>query len=947
MNDINKLLKSDLVIGMKGKLNNHAVENCESCALGKMHRLPFPKQTQHRSKNILEMIHTDLCGPMQVDSMGGSRYILTFTDDFSRYSVVYFLKQKSEVFSKFVEFVKLVENNSGNCQIKNLNIQAVRSDNGGEYQSNRFTKYCDEKGIARQFTNPYCPEQNGVAERLNRTIVEGARSILSGANLPLRFWAEAVSTVVYLRNRSPTSSLNGLTPYECWFKEKPDVSNLRVFGCVCYVHIPDNTRRKLDPKSYKAVFTGYPEGTKGYKVYNLESGQFRRSRNVLFHENKFHDFNNAEVQNDNELFYFTPNHNISTQSNVDAITNPDVTGAEPVGEPNVNGEPFVEGPSTMPVVGDESIENIEPIVDDEPSVDNESEVVVPVRPVEKPAAKSTFEETFMDQVSKIGSSRIRKPTKRLIADNEENSCLLASLTADLEEPRNFMEATTSKHSKDWTFAMDDEFSSLIKNKTWELVPRPSDKNVIRCRWLYKVKRGADGSINRYKSRLVAQGYSQTEGIDYEEVFAPVARTEAIRSLLSLANSENLEIHQMDVKTAFLHGVLDCDLYMEQPEGYVDPEKPDYVCKLNKGLYGLKQAARCWNATIDKYLVDSGYVKCSGDACIYLKFKDDKFVIMGVYVDDVIPVSNDTEFMISEKRAICEEFEMVDNGEIDYFLGMTIKRDREQRTLSISQPNYIETVLAKFNMSNCNSVATPVESGARYEKRGEDDEPFDIKTYQAAIGCLTYLSTSTRPDIAAAVGMLSKFMGDPAESHWVGVKRIFRYLKGTSNYGLVYVGGDNDELVGYSDSDWAGDVVTRRSTSGYVFQFGRSTISWSSRRQATVAKSSTEAEYVALSMATQEAIWLRRLLDNYGVTIDAATVIHEDNQGAIELSRNPKHHNRTKHIDVSYHFTRERISTKEIDVRYIPTGDNTADIMTKGLGRVAYEKHRDSLGVRGC
>ena len=228
MNDINKLFKSDLVIGMKAKMKNQidAAENCESCALGKMHRLPYPKQTQHRSKNILEMIHTDLCGPMQVDSIGGSRYILTFTDDFSRYSVVYFLKQKSEVFSKFLEYVKLVENNSDNYQIKNLNIQAVRSDNGGEYLSDRFTKYCNEKGIARQFTNPYCPEQNGVAERLNRTIVEGARSILYGAKLPLRFWAEAVSTVVYLRNRSPTSSLKGLTPFECWFKEKPDVSNL-------------------------------------------------------------------------------------------------------------------------------------------------------------------------------------------------------------------------------------------------------------------------------------------------------------------------------------------------------------------------------------------------------------------------------------------------------------------------------------------------------------------------------------------------------------------------------------------------------------------------------------------------------------------------------------------------------------------------------------------------
>ena len=228
---------------------------------------------------------------------------------------------------------------------------------------------------------------------------------------------------------------------------------------------------------------------------------------MLFHENLFHDFNNTEVQNDKELFCFTPNHN--TENTVTPSANIENPGVEPVGEPSVSSvEPLIEDP--MPVV--ESVESTEPTVHDGPSVDNERELEVPIRPIEKPAARSTYEETFMDQVSQIGSSRIRKPTKRLIAENEENSCFLASLTADLEEPRNFMEATTSQHSKDWTSAMDDEFSSLIKNKTWELVPRPSDKNVIRCRWLYKVKRGADGSINRYKSRLVAQGYSQTEGI---------------------------------------------------------------------------------------------------------------------------------------------------------------------------------------------------------------------------------------------------------------------------------------------------------------------------------------------------------------------------------------------------------------------------------------------------
>ena len=275
--------------------------------------------------------------------------------------------------------------------------------------------------------------------------------------------------------------------------------------------------------------------------------------------------------------------------------------------------------------------------------------------------------------------------------------------------------------------MEDEFASLQINQTWELVPRPTEHNVIGCRWVYKVKRGEDGSISRFKARLVAQGYSQTQGVDYEEVFSPVAHKTTIRTLLSYANSYNFEIHQMDVKTAFLNGVLDCDLYMEQPEGYIDSDRPDYVCKLNKGLYGLKQAARCWNERLDEYLKGSGYIKSSADSCMYIKIRKNKIVIMAVYVDDIIPVSNDLSLLSDEKEAICKEFDMVDNGEVSYILGMSIKRDREKRILSISQPNYIKSVLTSFGMSDCKSVATPLESGVRYDKLSDDEERFDIQT----------------------------------------------------------------------------------------------------------------------------------------------------------------------------------------------------------------------------
>ena len=256
-----------------------------------MHRISFPKQSQNRSNQILEIIHTDVCGPIQIESIGGSRYMLTFTDDYSRYTTVYFLKNKNNVFAKFKQYVNQTENRTGNLIKKlSINVKSLRSDNGGEYKSNEFNEYCMEKGIYREFTNPYSPRQNGVSERLNRTIIETVRSIIFQAKLPIKFWAEAVNTAVYLRNRSPTVYLENKTPYECWFDRKPDLSNLRVFGCLSYIHIPDIQRKKLDPKSYKAIFVGYPEETKGFKLYDITTGCFVRSRNVLFHEDEFYKF---------------------------------------------------------------------------------------------------------------------------------------------------------------------------------------------------------------------------------------------------------------------------------------------------------------------------------------------------------------------------------------------------------------------------------------------------------------------------------------------------------------------------------------------------------------------------------------------------------------------------------------------------------------------------------
>ena len=567
---------------------------------------------------------------------------------------------------------------------------------------------------------------------------------------------------------------------------------------------------------------------------------------------------------------------------------------------------------------------------------------------------STYEETFMNEVRSLPARRAAKPKKHFDEIQEvnvvdESSMFLRSMTAEICEPKTLNEALESQNSVEWKEAINSEYVSLIKNQTWELVPRPSNVNVVGNRWVFKIKRKADGTIDRFKARLVAQGFTQTQGLDYNEVFSPVARSSTIRGLLAIANHKDWDIHQMDVKAAFLNSELDYEVFMEQPKGFIDEVNKDYVCKLKRCLYGLKQSSRCWNLTLDEFLKSNDYIRCGADECVYIKIfndetKGEQFVIHVIYVDDIINMSNNLTVLENEKGLLSDKFEMVDNGELHYVLGMMVKRNRQTQTLSLSQPSYLETVLEKFGMSDCKPVSTPMDLGTHFQKRTQEETPFPKQVYQQAIGCLTYASTSTRPDIAAAVGVLSQYMSDPSHVHWCGVKRLFRYLKGTKTYGLLFTSDGSNVLHGYTDADWAGDLDTHRSTSGYVFRVGYATISWCSKRQQTVAKSTTEAEYVALSFSVSECIWLRRLLQDIGCDTDMSTVIYEDNNGAIDLSKNAKHHTRTKHTDISYHFTREKVDSEEVAAVYIQSDDNIADVMTKALPRVMFQKFCDRLGV---
>ena len=496
--------------------------------------------------------------------------------------------------------------------------------------------------------------------------------------------------------------------------------------------------------------------------------------------------------------------------------------------------------------------------------------------------------------------------------------------------------------------MDEEYQSLMVNKTWSLVPLPTGRSAIGCRWIFKLKRGPDGSIQRYKARFVAKGYSQRPGVDYLETYSPVVKLDSLRCILSIASSRDLDMMQLDVKTAFLHGEVIEELYVNQLEGFIANGNESLVCRLHKGLYGLKQSSRLWNITFDLFITKFGFLSSSADPCVYYRETDSEFTILAIWVDDGLLCSTKSSTNDEILLYLESHFSMT-SGPADFFIGLQISRDRPHRKLLLSQPQYILRILKRFNMDKCHAITVPADPHARLDSSMSPSNPEDIqimssKPYNEAIGCLTYAAVCTRPDISFAVGQSARFCKNPGKAHWAAVKRILSYLAGTTTHGILFSGEGRTNLVGYTDSDYAGDMDTRRSTSGYIFLHLGGAISWGSKRQSCTAISTTEAEYVAASNATQEAVWIQRLLSQIGQLPPGPVRILCDNQSAISLVHNPAHHQRTKHIDVKFHFIREKQASNFIDIMYIDTQHQLADIFTKPLPTPQFNFIRARIGV---
>ncbi|WVZ57430.1 hypothetical protein U9M48_007816 [Paspalum notatum var. saurae] len=939
---------------------------CDSCQLAKSHQLPYPNSISVSSAP-LELIFSDVRGPAPI-SVGRHTYYVSFIDDFSKYTWIYLLKKKSDVFHAFQNFQNLVERKF------NRKIITMQTDWGGEYE--RLNSFFQKVGIVHHVSCPHAHQQNGSAERKHRHIVEVGLALLANASMPLKFWDEAFLAATYLINILPSRVINFCTPTEKLLQHKPAYDSLRVFGCACWPNLRPYNARKLAFRSTKCVFLGYSSLHKGFKCLEPSTGRVYISRDVVFDESVFPFANlhpNAGALLRRQILLLPEHREGDVDCNDTIFANSsDHDGQSSMQAPDVQGNPGENDIAFASESGTHEAEEYAPshVGNDTANVDSQVTAVSPLPNTAE--ASSSVQHGAPGQLclspdggsSAPTSSAADPSTSEVDPSTSEGGPVASSrphtrLQSGISRPKRFTDGTIrwgnfsvtgepgcleeALGDKKWKDAMQQEYDALMRNKTWHLVPHAENTNLIDCKWVYKVKKKADGSVDRYKARLVAKGFKQRYGIDYEDTFSPVVKIATVRLVLSIAISRGWCLRQLDVQNAFLHGILEEEVYMKQPPGFENKDTPNYVCKLGKAIYGLKQAPRAWYSRLSSKLIELGFQASKSDASLFIYNKGSTMIYMLIYVDDIIVTSSSKEAVSALLMDLKGEFALKDLGNPNFFLGIEVKRNKD--SILLSQGKYASEILARVGMVNCKPCATPLSSTEKLSRFGGKQLSMEDGTrYRSVVGALQYL-TLTRPDLAFSVNKVCQFLHAPTTSHWTAVKRILRYVKHTLHVGLRINRSDSTLVSAFSDADWAGSVDDRRSTGGFAVFFGSNLISWSARKQATVSRSSTEAEYKSLANATAEIMWVQSLLTELGVQKQEAPCLWCDNLGATYLSANPVFHSRAKHIEIDFHFVREKAARKELQIRLIPSKDQIADGFTKALGVQKFEYFKYNLNLQ--
>jgi transposase InsO family protein len=896
---------------------------CHSCQIGKHTRLPF-SSSQSITHAPFELVHCDVW-TSPINSLSGFSYYLVCLDDYSHYCWAFPLRRKSEVHQHLVELAALAKTQFSSP------IKCLQADNGTEFINTATIKFFTAQGTHLRYSCPYTSSQNGKAERIIRTLNNSIRTMLLHASLPPTYWAEGLLTACYLHNRRPSSSIQHDIPFTRLHNQPPTYNHLRVFGCLCYPNMQATSKHKLAPRSTACVFLGYPPSHKGYCCLDLSTRRIIISRHVIF---------------DETTFPFAATSDASPPASYDLFLDDDMV--------SVPCSTVVAGgtSSSTPVVTPSSSDVEQPPPD---VATSHGSSVVPFprvyvrRPRHEPSGAAAAPAAPPDAQAPAASPappppplppRITRTMTGAIPRVSYEGLAATTSPSPSPIPTNYRSALTDAR---WRAAMMDEYQALVDNNTWQLVPRPPDANIVTGKWIFRHKFHADGSLARHKARWVVRGFSQREGVDYDETFSPVVKPATIRSVLSIAASRAWPIHQLDVKNAFLHGHLEETVYCQQPPGFVDPGAPDHVCRLQKSLYGLKQAPRAWYQRFATFIRQLGFVASTSDTSLFIFREGTSLAYLLLYVDDIVLTASSSALLQRIMTRLSSEFAMTDLGDLHHFLGIAVTRSSDG--LFLSQRQYAVELLQRAGMAECHPTPTPVDTHAKLS--ATDGVPLsakDASEYRSLAGALQYL-TLTRPDLAYAVQQVCLFMHAPREPHRALIKRILRFVQGTLSSGLHIGTSSVNTLTAYSDADWAGCPDSRRSTSGFCVYLGDNLVSWSSKRQTTVSRSSAEAEYRAVAHVVAECCWLRQLLQELHIQLPSATVVFCDNVSAVYMTANPVHHKRTKHIEIDIHFVREKVALGEIRVLHVPSSHQFADIMTKGLPTALFREFQSSLCVR--
>ncbi|SCZ95596.1 BZ3500_MvSof-1268-A1-R1_C054g00229 [Microbotryum saponariae] len=1001
---IQKMIAAGLLDGFGAGYSDKDVEEfvCNACLGSKGHRLPFPDSESHSAER-LGLVHSDVLS-FPTPSLTGKRYLVTFLDDHSRKLWAYAIDHKSDVFPTFQTWLAEVELET------NARLRILRTDNGGEYRSNAFTEFCKSKGIRRQYSIPYTPQQNGRAERVNLSIVEGVLALLADARLPATFWDEAAAYFVYCKNRCSHSALAKQTPESVWNGQRTTATALHPFGCTAWLTVAPDLRSKLDPKAARVIFTGYDLASKAFRFFDHSINKIVLGRNATFLDDDFPGLpvtTPVDADDTDRQFVVpadTPAPAVKTRTPLVRSAHMDVSSSlddsamsavdvapgytggtllnstdtesssspspEPSSSPSPT-NPLSPSPALSPSLAASSSPSVSP-TDSDYSADpldligSQTPTRLGPPDVHRPDFSTYREpasaEESPDELDIIGRhSRDESPDeidfltqqhRAFIATDDDDPTLDAiepvkSITSD---PQTWREAMSSDEHNIWAEAAAAEFTAMRDDfKVFTIEPRssvPPGATIVTSKFVWKTKRNASGEVTGRKARLVAQGNRQRDGIDFSETFAPVARFSSIRCLLALAAANGYHVHQADIDKAYLHGELDHDIWMTTPRGFDFPS--DKVLRLRRSIYGLKQAGRIWNRHIDTSLRNLGYKATGTDHCIYSRIDDQQRPhYIALYVDDLLIVSPALDEIERVISGLEQRYGVKRLGPAEYILGIQIRR-LDDGSIALSQERYIMDVLARFHFDTTTRGTTvPMTPGLSLTAIPGQGTERIRSWYLQAIGSLLYISLGTRPDIAFAVSYLSRFANNPGRRHWIAVKHVLRYLRATYRDELLYARGPAKVtgVVGYSDANWGACVDTSISTMGYVFYLAGAAVSWSSKRQTRVADSTTDAEYLALSHAGKEAIYLNQLLSELHVCPIAAAHIFTDNEAAAAVAHDPVRTSGTRHIRLREHFVRDMVNRGDISLSHVGTADMVADVFTKALGPKIFGTHCYALGLR--